>query len=52
MKIICSCGSGNTACAGLFAAHLLNRDEKGSVCVYDGSWSEYGGKPSAPYEKS
>lgn len=39
--IICSCGSGCTACYIAFALHLLGRTAPGSVKVYDGSWCEW-----------
>jgi len=37
--IVTSCGSGVTACAVAFAAHLLGHRD---AAVYDGSWSEWG----------
>ena len=37
--LICSCGSGITAC--ILALALYNIDYK-RVCVYDGSWTEWG----------
>jgi thiosulfate/3-mercaptopyruvate sulfurtransferase len=40
-----SCGSGVTASALLFAAHLLGNDE---TKLYDGSWSEWGADPATP----
>lgn len=39
--IICSCGSGCTACYIAFALHLLGRTSPGAVKVYDGSWCEW-----------
>lgn len=39
--IICSCGSGCTACYLAFALHLMGRNTPGSVKVYDGSWCEW-----------
>ena len=33
---------------GIFYSFIIYR----SVAVYDGSWSEYGGKDYTPYEKT
>jgi thiosulfate/3-mercaptopyruvate sulfurtransferase len=45
--IVCSCGSGITACVLAFALHLIG-DE--NVAVYDGSWSEWGLPGDTPVE--
>jgi thiosulfate/3-mercaptopyruvate sulfurtransferase len=42
---VASCGSGVTAAALIFAAHLLGNDD---TRLYDGSWSEWGADPSTP----
>ncbi|HEX2803069.1 MAG TPA: sulfurtransferase [Sphingomicrobium sp.] len=44
---VASCGSGVTAAALIFAAHLLGNDE---ARLYDGSWSEWGADPATPKE--
>lgn len=44
--VVASCGSGVTACVLAFALHLLGRD----VAVYDGSWTEWGGRSDTPVE--
>jgi thiosulfate/3-mercaptopyruvate sulfurtransferase len=43
--IVTSCGSGVTASSLALALHLLGRPD---VAVYDGSWSEWGGRPDVP----
>ncbi len=45
--VVCTCGSGVTACALAFGLHLLGRDD---VAVYDGSWSEWGAQSDTPVE--
>lgn len=39
--VIATCGSGVSACALVLALHLLGRDD---VAVYDGAWTEWGGR--------
>jgi len=44
---IAMCGSGVSACAIALAAHLVGLPE---VAVYDGSWTEWGGRDDTPIE--
>lgn len=43
--VVCSCGTGVTACAVAFGLHRLGRDD---VSVYDGSWTEWAGRDDTP----
>lgn len=43
--LVATCGSGMTASAIVFGAHLLGKD---NVALYDGSWSEWGADPDTP----
>jgi len=45
--VICTCGSGITACALAFGLHLLGRED---VAIYDGSWAEWGSQADTPVE--
>lgn len=46
--ITTSCGSGITACILALGLYLNGRDD---VAVYDGSWTEWGGREDLPLEK-
>jgi thiosulfate/3-mercaptopyruvate sulfurtransferase len=46
--IITSCGSGMTAAILTFALDSIGRTAKG---LYDGSWTEWGGRPDLPIER-
>ncbi len=43
--IVTSCGSGVTACVLALGLYLLGRDD---VAIYDGSWTEWGGRKDTP----
>ena len=43
--VVTSCGSGVTACVVGFALHLVGARQ---VAVYDGSWTEWGGRADTP----
>lgn len=45
--VVCSCGSGVTACVLAFGLHLLGHRD---VAVYDGSWAEWGLPGDTPVE--
>ena len=45
--IITTCGSGVTACALALGLYLLGHED---VAVYDGSWTEWGGRDDTPVE--
>ena len=42
---ITTCGSGVSACAVAFTLHLMGKDD---VAIYDGSWTEWGGRDDTP----
>jgi thiosulfate/3-mercaptopyruvate sulfurtransferase len=43
--VIATCGSGTSACALIHALHLLGVDR---VALYDGAWTEWGGREDTP----
>jgi thiosulfate/3-mercaptopyruvate sulfurtransferase len=45
--VVATCGSGVSACALVLALHALGRDD---VAVYDGSWTEWGGRDDTPVQ--
>ena len=46
--VVTSCGSGITASVLALGLHLIGHDR---VAVYDGSWTEWGGRNDTPVEK-
>jgi len=47
-NLVLSCGSGITACVIALGADQAGHEDK---CVYDGSWTEWGGDEKFPVEK-
>ena len=50
-KVICSCGSGVTAAALAIALEECGLRKKEDICIYDGSWIEWGGDEETPIIK-
>lgn len=46
--VVTTCGSGVTACVLALGLHLIGHRE---FAVYDGSWSEWGGRDDTPVER-
>lgn len=46
--VVTTCGSGVTACVLALGLHLLGHEQ---VAVYDGSWTEWGGRDDTPLER-
>jgi thiosulfate/3-mercaptopyruvate sulfurtransferase len=46
--VVTSCGSGVTASVLALGFHVIGRAD---VAVYDGSWTEWGGRDDTPIEK-
>jgi thiosulfate/3-mercaptopyruvate sulfurtransferase len=46
--IVATCGSGTSACALLHALHLLGHRKS---ALYDGAWTEWGGREDTPVEQ-
>jgi thiosulfate/3-mercaptopyruvate sulfurtransferase len=45
---VTTCGSGVTACVLALGLQLVGRHD---VAVYDGSWTEWGGRADVPVER-
>jgi thiosulfate/3-mercaptopyruvate sulfurtransferase len=51
--IICTCGTGVSACSVFLALVQCGRDvDNGSTFMYDGSWSEWGKESATPKERN
>lgn len=46
--VVTTCGSGISACILALGLHLIGHRQ---VAVYDGSWTEWGGRPDLPVER-
>jgi thiosulfate/3-mercaptopyruvate sulfurtransferase len=47
LPVVATCGSGTSACSLVLAFALLGLER---VAVYDGSWTEWGGRDDTPVE--